>query len=242
MSCSICCNKFEIRIWQYSSIEQAKFQSDKVVSVAVHLYSNNDVYNFEGSTLLNEEFEVGGLPEGRLNRINIWTPIQQENLDEVLDLTGFSPIGIAMNSQVNGNLLNTEINIKFIETFELPLKLVLYLVENDLIHDQTNYTENLFSDGFEDPLVDFVHNDVLRAIYTDYLGNTIPSTEPLAKNIYTVDLQNEIPNTVENNTNLHLVAFVVNATTKEVINVREIAVVNRKIFKKINLYLLTIAS
>lgn len=213
------------------SIERVKEMSDKVVSVAVHLYENNDPYSFEGSQTLNDEFSVGGLPEGRLNRMTRWQSPEPNNLDQPINLTGLSaPLGLAINSAYEGNSINATVIVGFDQTFTNELGIVVYLVENGLIYDQTNYT-NLFPVGtYVDPLVGFEHNDVLRAIYTSHLGETIPSTSTTEDSFYNLDLEVDIPVSVENNENLHLVAFVVDKTTNVVLNVQETALGENKPF------------
>ncbi len=68
-------------------------------------------------------------------------------------------------------------------------KLVVYLTESGIIADQTNYLNSdsnsvYFNQG--DPIVGFVHDDVLRASLTDIFGNNISSLAALEE--YTVDL------------------------------------------------------
>lgn len=213
------------------AINQVKLQSDKIVSVAVHLHENNDIYTFEGSTTLRDEFGISGLPKGRINRTNLWQSPEPNNLEQVLDLTEFSaPLGLAISSELNNNTINATIQVGFAVNLTSNLGVVLYLAENGLIHDQTNYT-NFFPVGeYVDPLVDFEHNDVLRAIYTNHLGDVIPTNETVEENIFTINFEETIPASVENTANLHLVAFIVNKDTNEVINVQEAAIGENKDF------------
>lgn len=213
------------------AINQVKLQSDKIVSVAVHLHENNDIYTFEGSTTLRDEFGISGLPKGRINRTNLWQSPEPNNLEQVLDLTEFSaPLGLAISSELNNNTINATIQVGFAVNLTSNLGVVLYLAENGLIHDQTNYT-NFFPVGeYVDPLVDFEHNDVLRAIYTNHLGDAIPTNETVEENIFTINFEETIPASVENTANLHLVAFIVNKDTNEVINVQEAAIGENKDF------------
>ena len=212
------------------AIEEAKLQTDKVISVAIHI-RQNDPYIFDGSTALSDIFEIGGLPEGRVNRTIFWDSPQHENLDQAIGLTGVSaPLGLAIQSTINGNNIDLSVQVGFDTDYTQNLGVVVYLLENDLIYDQTNYT-NLFPVGqYVNPLVDFEHNDVLRAVYTDYLGESIPSTETVADNVFTLNLSKAIPASIENTSHLHLIAFVVDKTTNTVINVQEAAVGEDKTF------------
>lgn len=200
------------------AIEQAKANSDKVVSVGVH-YA--DVMQMTGVEVLTNEFGILVYPTGKINRINDWDN-PDNNIEAVTNLTGLdAELGLAINSSIDGANVNATVDIGFKENILTPLKVVVYLVENGLIHDQANSTEYYNGDN---PIVDFEHNDVLRAIFTDHLGEVIPAAETVNDNVYSFQLQKAIPDSVENNNELHLVAFVTNANTNEVINVREVKV------------------
>ena len=72
-------------------------------------------------------------------------------------------------------------------------KLVVYLVENGIVADQTNYLNNdpnsqYFQQG--DPIVDFVHDHVLRGSLTDIFGNSITNTPALEE--YTTTLTTQL--------------------------------------------------
>jgi len=205
------------------AINEAKSLSDNIVSVAVHVNSGAviDPFSFDGSENLNNVFAIPWQPAARLNRTDAWSYPEENNLDQAINMTGFSPIGLAIESQINANRIEGFINIKFLADTTEELKVVLYLVENGLLYDQHNNTDYF---GGTDPLVDFEHNDVLRAIYTDVYGEAIPTSETTEENTYSFELSKIIPSTVANNEHLHLVAFILNADTGEVINVRESAV------------------
>ncbi len=204
----------------------AKEASGNVVAVAVHQNSSSepDPFVFDGSTELGETFGVYGLPQGRIDRIHVWTAPEPEHVDEVLAHTGFSPFGIALSSQFADDEIDVNVRVNFASDPSVPLNVVVYLLESGLVYDQTNYTQGYFSEGYENPLQDFVHNDVLRAVFTPVLGDPIPGELAYAGNIYSYGFTAQIPSSVESNEHLSLVAFVTNANTGEVLNVREAAV------------------
>ena len=197
------------------AIEQVKNQTDRVVSVAIHI---SDSYTFDGAITVNDEFGIASYPNARLNRIHKWTAPEPDNIAEAVNFTGLAPLGVAISSTLVGNTISISNRVEFAETITEPLKLVVYLVENSLIQDQENYTNYFGGDAI---LVNFEHNDVLRAIYTNHLGNTIPADQAVEDTIYLLQLNENLSISIENLANLHLVAFVVNADTNEVINVRE---------------------
>jgi len=207
------------------AIQEVKSQSNQIVAVAVHTnFATGDPFSFDGSEELKIAFDISGLPEGRINRTHIWTSPEPSNLDDVFSKTGYSPIGIAINSEVTQNNITASIAVNFIsEVAKSDVKIVVYLLENELIHDQANYTTYFGGNG---TISDFEHNDVLRAIYTDVFGDTIPDdntdqTNYNAGETYTLTLSKAIPDSVSANEHLHLVAFIVNNSTNEVLNVRE---------------------
>ncbi len=201
------------------AIELCKAQSDKVVAVAVH---DSDDFAFDGSAALISAFGISGLPKGRINRTELWEALEHEHLNQVLDKTGYSAtLGLSIESQIDNNNIQANVKVGFATDFSNQLNLVLYLTENGLIHSQKNYTEFY---GGVNPIVDFEHNDVLRALCNGVYGETILGEETVAGNIYDKAFTVSIPSSVENNTNLHLVAFVIDKSTGEVINVQEAAV------------------
>jgi len=206
------------------AIEQTKTQSDKIVSVGVHAFDQMEMPGFNVLTSTFTDDPVTGLtsyPTGMLNRINFWEN-PDENIETAINKTGYgAELGLAIQSNIAGGTVDATIKVGFDKTVTTPLKLVVYLTENGLHYNQQNSTDYY---GGVNPLVDFEHNDVLRAFYTDFLGEVISSTETQEGNVYTLTLSKTIPASVQNNNQLHLVAFVSNATTNEVINVREVKI------------------
>jgi len=205
------------------AIHLCEEQSDKIVSAAIHLANtSSDPFEFEGCITLKNEFSISGLPKAKINRINNWTYKEQEHLNDVLDRTGNNaPLGLALETTLNNNTIDANIKIGFDQTFSQNLNFVIYLVENGLIYNQTNYTDFYGGPGV---ISNFVHNNILRAIYTHHLGDAIPSGETVNGNIYTITISKPIPSSVEQINNLHLIAFVTNSVTNEVINVQEVKV------------------
>jgi thiol-disulfide isomerase/thioredoxin len=197
-------------------IQSQNEYNDKIVPVAIHLYEHNDPYFCDDAEILANAFQISGLPKGRINRTTSWTSPQEENLDQVTSLIGGSAtLGIAIESSIDNNNLNALIRVGFAQDYTTNLGIVVYLLENGLIHNQTNYT-SLF--GGDYILENFEHNDVLRKIYTNIYGDLIPANEAVADNIYEYNLQKMLPNNIENQDNLTLVVFVVDKETNTVIN------------------------
>ena len=204
-------------------IEQVKAQSDNVVAVAIHRASLNpndpsyDPYTFD-STELENFINIPGYPKGLINRITQWNYPEPNNLNQVIALTqGDNPkLGLAMKSSQDGNNLSIDVNVRFGKDFSNNMKLVVYILENGLIHEQHNYT-TYYDDV--DLLEDFEHNHVLRACITPLMGENIPNGQTTVLNTYTRTFNVTVPETVENANKLEFVAFVTDEAGN-VLNVR----------------------
>lgn len=201
----------------------AKEQSDKVVSVAIHRASSNpsdgsyDPYNYDTSTL--ESFlGMSGYPKALLNRITRWQPLEQNNITQVINLTqGENPkLGLAIDGQITATTINLDVKVKFAKDFE-GVNLVVYVVENGLIHNQTNYTTFY---GGAPYLEGFVHDHTLRSCLTPLFGQPLTSTESAVGKVVTKTFSIPIPTNVENKNNIEFVAFVTDAANRT-INVRK---------------------
>ena len=188
------------------AIEQVKTQNDKVVTVAIH--NGNDPFHFAGIAPLKNLILPNSplaLPISRLNRMIVWTFPEPTNVQEAINLTGNnSGLGIAMNSSIENGNINLDVNVKFALNYT-KLKLVVYLLEDELVYFQRNYTT--YYDNVN-PITNYVHNHVLRASMTDILGETI-SGNTSAGSSFSKNFSIPIPANVANPTNINFVAFLV---------------------------------
>ena len=188
------------------AIDQVNAESDKAVTVAIH--NGNDPYHFDGIAPLKNLILPNSplaLPVSRLNRMNVWTFPEPTNTQEAINLTGNnSGLGIAMNSTVENGMINLDVNIKFALNFT-DLKLVVYLLEDDLVYLQRNYTT--YYDNVN-PIPAYTHNHVLRAAMTNILGDAITENTEAGSTI-TRNFSIPVPENIENASNLNFVAFLV---------------------------------
>jgi len=160
-----------------AAIDVVRELTDDVVVIAIH---NGDdmALPFEG--IIREEFEVDGFPSGRINRTIRWSmPHAPEDVTAIAGTQ--SPLGIGIRSQLNGADLAVEVALAS-ETALDNMKLVVYLLEDGILRDQTNYFNNDPSSPYYqkgNPIIDYEHNDVLRASLTDIFGDAIPPLNPL---------------------------------------------------------------
>jgi hypothetical protein len=190
------------------AIEQAMVQSDKVVPVAIH--NGFDPYNYLGIGPLKDLISPNDalqLPQSRLNRTSTWTFPEPINLDEAFNLTGNNcGVGLAMNSAIANGTIDLNVKMKFAQDYS-NIKLVVLLLENQLIHDQTNYT-NYFGPGTTPTIANYVHNHVLRVSLTDIMGDAIAEPTTLGQTI-TKNYHLAIPSDITNAANMSFVAFIV---------------------------------
>ena len=205
------------------AIELAKEQSDKVVSVAIHRASSNpsdgsyDPYNYDTSTL--ESFlGMSGYPKALLNRVTRWQPLEQNNITQVINLTqGENPkLGLAIDGKVTATTINLDVKVKFAKDFE-GVNMVVYVVENGLIHNQTNYTTFY---GGAPYLEGFVHDHTLRLCLTPLFGQPLTNAESAVGKVVTKTFSIPIPTNIENRNNIEFVAFITDAANRT-INVRK---------------------
>ena len=195
------------------AIERVLDQTGNVVPVAIH--NGNDPYNFEGIAPLKNLIcpnNALALPVSRLNRTGVWTFPETSNIPQAVNLTGKNgALGLSMNSRLVGNTINLDVNVKFAEDYS-NLKLVVYLLEDGLIYEQTNYTTYY---GGLDLIPNFVHNHVLRTSMTDILGESIGDSN-VTGSTFTKSFSITVPSSIENTSNISFAAFIVGSDNKAI--------------------------
>ena len=198
-------------------LEQAEQQNSSVIGVAIH---NDDPMEYENEAQMRGQYGVTGLPAGRINRTITWN----ESLDQVIGYTEENQgLGLAINSSLSGDNVSADVKIAY-DVATSGNKLVVYLLEDGLIYPQVNYMNNDSSSpwfGAGDPIVGFVHNNVLRKSFTDIFGDAIPDGLALGEHTATFNLT--IPSSVQDNSKMEIVAFVLN-TFGTVVNVQHAAI------------------
>lgn len=191
-------------------------QTEFAVPVAIH--RGQDPYNFAAGSTLENLIGLQGYPDARLNRLTSWNYPEPNNVSQVLALTeGALPkVGLAMNATITGNNLDLTVKAKFGTSVE-GAKLVVYVLENGLIYNQTNYTTYY---GGGSTIVGFTHNHVLRATLTNILGDDVPAGESIYDGTFTKTFSVPVPSNITNKTNVEFVAFIV-GKDKKAINVRK---------------------
>lgn len=193
-------------------------QTDLAVPVAIHRGQGADPYHFAGASALESLIGLQGYPDARLNRLTTWKFPEPNNVNQVIALTeGAAPkVGLAMKATITGNNLDLTVKAKFGTSVE-GAKLVVYVLENGLLYNQTNTTSYY---GGVNPLANFEHNHVLRATLTNIIGDDVPAEESIYDKTHTKTFSVPVPSNIANKANVEFVAFIV-GKDKKAINVRK---------------------
>lgn len=194
--------------------ELLKQQTTNAVSVQIHLYNGDPFITASGNALASE-LGIGSVPTGNINRTIDWNGPQYQNVNQVInEIKTSSQVGLAINSTLNAGNLNINLVLGYANT-TLQTNLIVYIVEDNLFHTQANYSSNLY--GGLSSIPNFEYDGVLRSVITPATGEAISATGAQVNKNFTVPL----PSNVKNSSNAKIVAFLIDATTKTVLNVRQ---------------------
>ncbi|WP_127845383.1 Omp28-related outer membrane protein [Psychroflexus aestuariivivens] len=193
---------------------------DEVVFLAIHRAPSGtaDPYNYTNAEPLEQMINAPGYPKGFINRIHQWDFPEPFKIYQVVEFThGSNPkLGLAINSSLNNDKITINVKVDFAQDFQ-NLKLVVQVLENGLVWPQVNYTD--YYEGL-DPVENYVHDYTLRSTLTNILGDEIPNAQTRIDNEWQKTIEYEISNIVEDESQLDIIAFVVDENN-EVVNVRK---------------------
>lgn len=138
---------------------------------------SNDPFQYVYDTQLRNAFGVSGVPTVVLNRNSNWDG-NNATLDQLVKNSAL--LGIGLETTVSGNTVNVKVNVKFGATITAPLKIVVMLVEDGILYDQTNYGHF----NLPNPIVNFAHRNVLRSTATDIFGDPVPIAQQTMNNTW----------------------------------------------------------
>lgn len=196
------------------SIELLHEETDRVVIAALHRAQDQsssqyayDPFTFHEARTLEQKWnDFEGYPYAKINRTETWEFPEFNNLNQATDkLQNSSPFGIAISSNLEETSGSIDVSFKFSEDVSENLKYIVYIAEDKVLYDQTNYYTDIY--GGKNPIEDFEQNDLVRALANDnILGTAIPSDNTITNGTYEVSLS---ANYVSNNTdNLKVIAFI----------------------------------
>lgn len=193
------------------AIYELKEVYDNIISVGIH---NNDELTIDQESDLRSELGISGFPSARLNRTISWLdPYQISDVNSLLSEENHVAISI------NSTLENIElgVDLRIVSNVELVNhKLVIYLVESNLIYDQSNYfnyVEDSYFYNLGNPIENYSHQDVLRKSITNISGNVLDIIQPLNDYKFNFNVQINPDFVVEN---LAIVAIVVDSNNNAI--------------------------
>ena len=200
----------------------------KLLAVAIHdsstftrPYPNNpDLRTATGNTWSKffGVFDAGQYPVALVNRTpgasgwDLFNPISGINsyVDPIVNSE--ATIAIEVSATEAEGLISTTVNLEFLENVGDNLNLTLFIIE-----DNINATQ-LMPNGEKNE--SYIHNHLFREVITDVWGTQIDCTGAKGeKKMTTIDYQ--VDNSEWIIANCHIVAFVSNRDTRQIVNVAE---------------------
>ncbi len=201
-------------------------QTDKAVTVGVHLFNGDPFITTDGNNLAAAN-GVSGVPDGRINRTTSWTGPQYQNVNQVINtIQASSNAGLAINSANSAGNLTISVKTSLLQAAAGSLKLNVYLVEDNLLSTQANYSSNLY--GGTSSISSFEYDGVLRKIISALSGDAVAASAGIAEKNYTLS----VPANVSNMANAKIVAFITD-NAGMVLNVQSAAVGENKLFESL---------
>ena len=169
-------------------------------------YHYNDPMQIPETAFWTNHYNVTGFPtvyvNGPDNRWNYSSMSQVNN-----ELSEEATLGLSVEAEIVGGKLDLELNIGFKSSPVEEVKLMIYLIEGTAT---SSSPQSGSSQG-----TNYVHNDILREVYTDQLGDVIPPSNTLSGGIYTRTMTGlDIPENTTDFNDLKVVVFVRNTYTK----------------------------
>jgi thiol-disulfide isomerase/thioredoxin len=157
------------------SLKTYSTSNPNCIVVGIHGPSgSSDPYNYQYVTQLVSAYGVTGFPTVIVNRNTKWA----ENSAELnTELAKWAPLGIGLETSVSGSTINIKAKVKFDVTTQIPMKLIVMLVEDGLVYPQVNYYAPTYG---PDPIGNYAHKNTLRSAATDIFGDDIPSAQQTA--------------------------------------------------------------
>ena len=169
-------------------------------------YHYNDPMQIPETAFWTNHYNVTGFPTVYVNgpdtRWNYSSMSQVNN-----ELSEEATLGLSVEAEIVGGKLDLELNIGFKSSPVEEVKLMIYLIEGTAT---SSSPQSGSSQG-----TNYVHNDILREVYTDQLGDVIPPSNTLSGGIYTRTMTGlDIPENTTDFNDLKVVVFVRNTYTK----------------------------
>lgn len=162
------------------SVEDFKSTHPACISVGIHGGGGGtEPFTYLYGDALFNGFGITQFPTAVINRKVSWN--ENDALDTYLKQR--APLGLAIQSTVSGGSITGKVQVKYDVTTDVPMKVLIMLVEDGLKYDQVNYYAPTFG---ANPIAGFTQKNVLRQIASsDVLrGSDIPVSAQVRGNTW----------------------------------------------------------
>lgn len=186
-----------------AAVENAVNSNPNIFGVGYHY---NDPMQIPETVFWTNHYNVTGFPTVYVNgpdtRWNYSSMSQVNN-----ELSEEATLGLSVEAEIIGGKLDLELSIGFKSSPVEEVKLMIYLIEATATSSSPQSGSSLGTN--------YVHNDILREVYTDQLGDVIPASNTLSGGIYSRTMTGlDIPENTTDFNDLKVVVFVRNTYTK----------------------------
>ena len=166
-----------------SSLKTYSSSNPNCIVVGIHgPAGSSDPYNYLYISQLASAFGVSSFPTVIVNRDAKWNETSAELNTQ---LSKRAPVGVGLETTISGSTITIKAKVKFDVTTNFPLKLIVMLVEDNLVASQVNYYAPTYG---PDPITNYNHKNTLRSAATDIFGDDIPAAQQIAGSTWEKDL------------------------------------------------------
>ena len=188
-----------------AAVVNAAEGNSNIFGVGYHA-SGGDPMEIPETAFWSSHYNVTGFPTVYVNGPD--TRWNYGSMGQVnAELAETATVGLAVDAAIVGGKLDLEVNVGFNATPNEEVKLMIYLVEDNVT---TTTAQQGSSQGSS-----YVHRDVLREVYTDQLGDVILNSNTTAGGVVTRTITGiDLPSNVDNASELKVIVYVRNTYTK----------------------------
>ena len=188
-----------------AAVVNAAEGNSNIFGVGYHA-SGGDPMEIPETAFWSSHYNVTGFPTVYVNGPD--TRWNYGSMGQVnAELAETATVGLAVDAAIVGGKLDLEVNVGFNATPNEEVKLMIYLVEDNVT---TTTAQQGSSQGSS-----YVHRDVLREVYTDQLGDVILNSNTTAGGVFTRTITGiDLPSNVDNASELKVIVYVRNTYTK----------------------------
>ncbi|RXK82934.1 Omp28-related outer membrane protein [Filimonas effusa] len=161
------------------------------ITVGIHGGGGSDPFYFTHADNLCNAYGINSFPWALVNHGSKWN--EETSVLDAQFTNKWPPLGIAIQSTVSGTAITGKVKVKYATASNIPMKVMIMLVEDGLVYPQVNAYNNPNSTTNPyygpNPIPDFVHANVLRQIGVAdiYNGDAIPLDAQVKNNEWTKD-------------------------------------------------------